>query len=60
MAQGGAFAADLPLVVLVNYESQSASEVAAAAVQDRQRGKDLVGTQTHGKAEIQTSSVIAG
>ncbi len=56
-AQGGAFAADLPLVVLVNYESQSASEAVAAAVQDRQRGT-IIGTQTHGKAEIQTSVTL--
>lgn len=57
MAQGGAFAANLPLTVLVNNESQSASEAAAAAIQDHQRGK-IIGMQTHGKAEIQTSVTL--
>lgn len=57
-AQGNALAAKLPLIVLVNYESQSASETAAAAIQDHQRGK-IIGAQTHGKAEIQTSVTLS-
>jgi carboxyl-terminal processing protease len=53
-ALGGALAANIPLVVLVNNRSYSAAEAAAAAIQERQRGI-LIGTQTHGKAEIQTT-----
>lgn len=54
LAQGAAVAGTLPLVVLVNNETQSSAEAAAAAVQERQRGA-VIGAQTHGKSEIQTS-----
>jgi carboxyl-terminal processing protease len=40
--------------VLVNSETQSAAEAAAATIQERQRGA-LIGVQTHGKSEIQTT-----
>lgn len=43
---------DLPLVVLVNEYSASASEILAGAIQDAGIGK-LVGTKTYGKGVVQ-------
>ncbi|ONI46722.1 peptidase S41 [Candidatus Epulonipiscium fishelsonii] len=44
---------DIPLVVLVNEQSASASEVLSGALKDHNRAK-LVGTRTFGKGIVQT------
>ena len=48
---------DVPMVVLVNSYSASASEILAGAIRDRGAGK-LVGTKTFGKGIVQSELVF--
>lgn len=60
MARGDAIAAHIAMVVLVDHDTASSSEIVTAALQDHGRAK-VVGTDTHGKGVFQqTQRLING
>jgi carboxyl-terminal processing protease len=58
-AAGGAISSNIPVVVLVDHDTASASEIVTAALQDHHRAT-VVGTHTYGKGVFQELEPLSG
>jgi carboxyl-terminal processing protease len=58
-AGGGAISSSIPVVVLVDHDTASASEIVTAALQDHRRAT-VVGVHTYGKGVFQELEPLAG